>query len=131
MSLNVSHNVSQNASQSLLPFVFPPPGASRELQQRQLVALTDSSNHLRDLQNKLRLVQRQAITIPQFNPMPPRLVDDRMTGTFTKTRKSYVVPVAPDRMRSEWYPLSNPPFNPFATGQNTRYIGRDPQVRYK
>lgn len=118
-------------SQNLLPFVFPPGARDNALQQQHLVALTDSSNHLRDLQNKLRLVQRQAIAVPKVNPLPPRVGDDRLSGTFTKTRKSYLVPVAPDRIRSEWYPLSNPPYNPFAIGQNSRHIGRDPQIRYK
>lgn len=115
-------------SHSLLQFVFPPNAVGASLQQQQIVALTESSNHLRDLRNKLRLVQRQATALPAANPVPPMLLDDRLGGTFTRTRKSFLVPMAPDRIRSEVYPIATPPHHDFKVGQNSRYLGRDPVV---
>lgn len=95
----------------------------------ELVALTEASNRLRDVHRHLSLVQRPAVPLPQFNPMPSR-IDDRLSGAFTKARKSVVNPLAPNRIVSELYPLPNPPFHPFVPGLNTRHIGRVPAVTY-
>lgn len=120
--------MSRDMSKSFLPFLFPT-GGNAQAMHGQVVALTDSSNHLRDLQRKLRLVQRQAVQLPVYNPVPPRLGDDRTVfGTFTKTRKSYVAPVQTNRMYSEVYPIPNPPFHSFVPGRSSRLVGRDQTV---
>lgn len=95
-----------------------------------LVTLVDSSNHLRNMQRKLSLVQRQSTSVPQLNPLPP-VIDDRMGFTFTKVRKSMAPPHAFNKFRSEVYPVAKPPVHQFVVGSNSRLQGRDPVVHWK
>lgn len=103
--------------------------AQRPLAQRELVALTETSEALRDIQRKLTLVQRHATPLPQVNALPPR-IDDRMSGAATKSRKSVLPPQAQNRIASEFYPVATPPYHHFTPGMPSRYAGRDPAVRY-
>lgn len=91
-----------------------------------VAAITEGSILLRNLQ-MLHKVQRSAPPLPVVNPIPPQM-DDRLSGAFTKHRKSMLSPFAPNRIASEWYPVSNPPMHEFVRGQNSRYLGRDPVV---
>lgn len=102
----------------------------RPLARREITALTDTSEALRDIQRRLTLVQRQATPLPQVNALPPR-IDDRMGGAATKTRKSVLSPHAQNRIASEFYPVASPPYHDFTPGKTSRYIGRDPAVQYK
>lgn len=92
-----------------------------------LVTLADASSHLLNLQQRLALIQRSAVPLPQFNPLPPR-IDDRFPATSAKSRKSTVTPDAFNRFASEVYPIANPPIVDFIPGDNSRLHGRDPRV---
>lgn len=94
--------------------------------RRDVAVLVDASDRLRDLR-LLSKIQGAQASLPPFNPLPPTL-DDRLGGVFTKSRKSMLTPHAPDRIRSEWYPVSRPPIHEFNVGQNSRHVGRDPVV---
>ena len=103
------------------------PGAAPPL---DLAALADASALLRNMHHRLSLTQTASVPLPQFNPVPPA-VDDRLSGAFTRGRKSVLTPPAPDRIRSELYPVAAPPIHQFLPGQNSRYIGRVPVVLQK
>ena len=94
----------------------------------RLAALADASSQLRGLQ-RLSLVQRPAAPLPVVNPLPPHL-DDRFGAAATKIRKSAGGSAAPDRIRSELYPVAKPPVHHFVAGTSSRHIGRVPQVRW-
>ena len=91
---------------------------------RDLTLLVDASDRLRGLQT-LAKIQSAAAPLPKFNPLPPTL-DDRLGGVVTAARKSMLSPHAPDRIRSEWYPVARPPTHQFVPGENSRLAGRDP-----
>lgn len=109
------------SQQSLYPGAAPP---------LDLGALADASSALRNLHHRLSLVQSVSAPLPQFNPVSP-IIDDRLGGAFTKARKSVLTPLAPDRIRSELYPVASPPMHQFLPGQNSRHIGRVPVVVQK
>lgn len=93
----------------------------------EIASMVNASNHLLNLQQKLSLVQRQVPCIPKTSCLPPRL-DDRFSTLLTRGKKSITPPEAINRFASEMYPISQPPMVDFISGQNSRYIGRDPKV---
>jgi hypothetical protein len=100
---------------------------SERAARARLAALVANSDVLRNLHALSRVPGPQAPPLPLRSPVAGR-VDERFAGgVLTRARKSTVSPVAPDRMRSEWYPLA-PPRVDFITGANSRLLGRDPAV---
>lgn len=93
----------------------------------EIASMVNASNHLLNLQQKLSLVQHQAPCLPKTNCLPARL-DDRFSTLLTRGKKSITPPEAINRFASEMYPISVPPRIDFISGQNSRYIGRDPTV---
>lgn len=91
----------------------------------ELVALVDASSHLKNLRRHLSLVQRPSAPLPPVSAVQPHL-DDRFGAAATKVRKSAMLGVAPDRIRSEGAPPL--PFHQFVIGTNSRAMGRDPRV---
>lgn len=92
-----------------------------------LVTLADASSHLRNMRQRLALIQSSAVPLPQFNPLPPR-IDDRFTATSTKSRKSMTAPNSFNKFASEVYPIATPPIVDFISGDSSRLHGRDPRV---
>lgn len=97
---------------------------------RELEALVASSNHLLNLRMKLTKSDHQVSPgLPALNAVPMR-VDDRFSGgTLTRPKKSALPADALDRIGSEVHPVA-PVAPDFVLGTNTRWIGRDPTVRY-
>lgn len=91
----------------------------------ELLALVDASSHLKNLQRHLSLVQRPSTPLPVVSAVPPHL-DDRFSAAATKVRKSAMLGVVPDRIRSEG--VAALPFHQFVMGRNSRDVGRDPRV---
>lgn len=94
-----------------------------------LAALADASSQLRGLQRRLSLADSPAWPLTTRGALPARL-DDRLSASGTRARKSASDPPAADRMASETYPLSAPPRVDFVVGANSRHRGRDPTVVY-
>jgi hypothetical protein len=97
---------------------------------RELAALVASSNHLLNLQMKLTKSHHQVSPgLPGLNAVQMR-VDDRFSGgVLTRGKKSTLPPEAFDRFASEVYPMAAAAPD-FVLGTNTRWIGREPVVRY-
>ena len=90
----------------------------------ELLSLVESSSQLRNT-HQLTLVQRPVDPLPVVNPLPPH-VDDRFMFAATKVRKSAMIGVAPDRIRSE--SVAKLPHHQFVLGSNSRDVGRAPYL---